>query len=313
MAVHGAATKEPALPPPSHPAKIAYVADRDFLRPTLVSIWSLLRHIRRPAELHVWGAGLNEADWQDVRNVAAGHPQVRLICKDISSGYLEQAHGPTSYISGATMGRLLLPRSIDGYVLYIDGDTLITHDVGPLFDIDLGEAFAGVVRDYSVAHWLTLPAGQSAERDARLAEIRGLMAPAPISDYFNAGVLLLNCDALRARPDLLERVEDVVAASACSHGDQDHLNGLFRNNVVQLPLGWNASWGRIGRHLRFLAQSGVPKDGLNGKPHILHYHGPQKPWRKPRWDIWSSRGRATLHYRRALRAFLRQHPGLAPG
>lgn len=298
---------------PPRTVKVAYVTDRDFLGPTLVSVWSLLQHLTGPAELHVWGNGLDASDWAKVETVVSENSRVTLLCKDISSGYLDGAHGPQDYISAATMGRLFIPSLIEGYVLYIDGDTLVTGDVARLFELDLGKAYAGVVRDYTVAHWLADQDRRSASREDRLSEIRQLMSPAPPQDYFNAGVLLLNCDALRHEPALLDRVTDVVAASACSHGDQDHLNALFRGNVVQLDLAWNASWGRIRKHRAYLLRNGTPATGaMPGGPFILHYHGPEKPWRTAGWDIWSSRGRATRIYRRALRRFLHRHPDLRP-
>lgn len=301
------------MPARPRTVKVAYVTDRDFLKPTLVSVWSLLQHLGGPAELHLWGIGFDARDWANAERIVAENDRVTLLCREIGPGALDEAQGPKDYISAATMGRLLIPRLIDGYVLYIDGDTLVTGDVGTLFAADLGTACAGVVRDYHVSHWLAEGGAGSAERDQRLAEIRQFMAPAPAADYFNAGVLLLNCDAIRAQPALLSRIEDVAAASACTHGDQDHLNALFRNNVVQLDPCWNASWGRVRRHRNLLARAGLPSGGLMpGRPAILHYHGPQKPWRNRRWDLWSSRGRATLVYQRALRNFLRRHPGLKP-
>ncbi len=297
----------------SRTVKIAYVADRDFLKPTLLSVWSLLQHLQGEAELHFWGNGLTPEDWANVEEVAAGHPGLSLICKDIGGGYLEGAHGPTDYISAATMGRLFIPRLIDGYVLYIDGDTLVTGDVGSVFQVDLDGAYAGVVRDYHITHWLSEPEKATADRAERLTEIRQLMDPARVEDYFNAGILLLNCDALRAHPALLPRMEDVVAASARTHGDQDHLNALFATDVLQLDPAWNASWGRIRRHRGYLARSGLPIEGeVPDRPVILHYHGPKKPWRDRRWDVWSSRGRATLLYRRAMHSFVRKYPHLKP-
>ena len=301
------------MPTVSRPVKIAYVADRDFLRPTLVSVWSLLRTLRGPAELHFWGVGFQPSDWADVAAVLAERPDVALHCKEIGSGYLDGARGPTDYISAATMGRLFIPGLIDGYVLYIDGDTLVTGDVSRLFTVDLHDSFAGVVRDYHISQWLAEPAPSSATRQMRLAEIGRFITPATPADYFNAGVVLFNCDALRARPGMLTRIEDVAAASACTHGDQDHLNALFAGHVTQLDVAWNASWGRVARHRSLLARSGLPaRAAVPGPPAIVHYHGPQKPWRDRRWDIWSSRGRATLTYRRALRRFLRRHPHLRP-
>lgn len=293
--------------------KIVYVTDRTFLKPTLVSIWSLLQHLQGPAELHLWGDGLTPEDWANVEAVTAGHTGLTLVCKDISDGYLEGAHGPTDYISAATMGRLFIPRLIDGYVLYIDGDTLVTGDVGPLFQVDLKDAYAGAVRDYHITHWLSEPEKTTADRAARLMEIRQFMDPAHVEDYFNAGILLLNCDALRAHPALLARMEDVIAASACTHGDQDHLNALFATDLLQLDPAWNASWGRIRQHRELITRSGLAIEGaVPGRPVILHYHGPKKPWRDRRWDVWSSRGRATLLYRRAMRRFVRQYPHLKP-
>lgn len=298
---------------PDRTIKIAYVTDRGFLEPTLVSAWSLLQHLNGPAELHFWGDRLEDSDWANVRRIASGNPQVTLHCLDISSGYLEGAYGPQGYISAATMGRLYIPGRIDGYVLYIDGDTLVTGDVAPLFGLDLKGAYAGVVRDYTVAHWLADRAGHTGERRDRLAEIGRMMDPAPAGDYFNAGIMLLNCDALRAEPAVMERMMDVAAASARSHGDQDHLNALFRGNVVHLDLGWNASWGRLRKHRDHLARNGTPTGGaMPAGNRIIHYHGPEKPWRQSGLDFWSSRGRATRTYRRALRRFLRLYPDIRP-
>lgn len=301
------------MPGSPRTVKIAYVTDRSFLKPTLLSVWSLLQHLQESAELHIWGDGLEPEDWADVKAVAAERAGLTLFCKDIGSGYLEGAHGPTDYISAATMGRLFIPRLIDGYVLYIDGDTLVTGDVGPLFRVDLDGAYAGVVRDYHITHWLSEPEKMTADRAARLAEIQRFMDPARAQDYFNAGILLLNCDRLRAHPDLMARMEDMAVASACTHGDQDHLNALFGTNVVQLDPAWNASWGRIRRQRGVLARLGLNIEGyVPGSPVILHYHGPKKPWRDRRWDVWSSRGRATLLYQRAMRRFVRQYPHLKP-
>ncbi|MBZ4690017.1 MAG: lipopolysaccharide 3-alpha-galactosyltransferase [Cereibacter sp.] len=301
------------MPRTPRPVKVVYITDQGFLRPTLVSVWSLLRHLRGPAELHVWGVGLAPQDWRNVERVAAVNPAAELICKDIGAGYLEKAHGPKAYISATTMGRLFIPRLIEGYALYIDGDTLVVGDVSVLFEVDLGENYAGVIRDYSVSHWLADPSAAPGERERRLAEVSRIMQPALASDYFNAGVLLLNCDAIRARPELMTRMEDVVVASACDHGDQDHLNSLFDGRVTHLDLAWNASWGRLRKPRDYLLKAGSPQHGLlPGAPVIVHYHGPNKPWRDWRWDIWSSRGKATLGYRRALRKFVRTFPDLRP-
>lgn len=294
-------------------AKIVYVTDPDFLKPTLVSVWSLLKSISGRAELHMWGSNLTAEHWQSISRVMATNPNVELVIRNLDESHLGMAHGPKDYISAATMGRLFIPRYIEGYALYIDGDTLVVNDVSPLFNLDLGDAYAGVVRDYTVLHWLSNEKAANKESGTRLPEIRALLHPAPSTDYFNAGIILFNNDQIRRESEVLQQVEDVHRASSQPHGDQDHLNDLFKNKVRFLDIGWNLSWGRERRHKEIFRRLGLPETGLlPGKARIIHFHGPQKPWTTPRKDIWSNRGKATFHYRRKLKQFSFRFPDLAP-
>jgi lipopolysaccharide biosynthesis glycosyltransferase len=298
---------------PAHKVKVVYVTDSGFIRPTLVSIWSLLDTLKSPAELHVWGHGLTIEDWTNIERVAGTSAMVSLVTRNLDDGHLVDAYGPKDYISAATMGRLFIPRYLDGYVLYIDGDTLVVDDVAPIFGADLGDAYAGVIRDFTLLHWLADESAAPHERDARLREIANLMHPVPSSSYFNAGIMLFNCDAIRNAPLILSKVEDVALASSFSHGDQDHLNAIFAGNIKHLDICWNLSWGRSKRHRSYFRKLGVEEhSALAGPPRIIHYHGPDKPWRKNRRDFWSNKGRATLGYRRRLSRFATRFPDLVP-
>ncbi|MDP0929353.1 glycosyltransferase family 8 protein [Paracoccus onubensis] len=293
--------------------KIVYVTDAGFLKPTLVSVWSLLKTISGKAELHIWGDNLDDEHWQSISRVAAINPDVTLLTKNLEAEHLKGAHGPKDYISAATMGRLFIPAYIDGYALYIDGDTLVVNDVTPLFEIDLGSAYAGVIRDYTLLHWLANPKTACHDGRARISEVTTLLHPTPPTDYFNAGIMLFNCDQIRSEPELMQNVEDVCTASDMSHGDQDHLNVLFKENVRFLDIMWNLSWGRSKRHREIFRKLDLPEyELLPDEPRIIHYHGPQKPWRNPRKDIWSSKGKATFHYRRQLQQFSADFPDLRP-
>lgn len=295
-----------------HPVKIAYVTDRGFLRPTLVSIWSLLTHLGAPAELHVWGDGLRPRDWDAVRRVA-GHPDVTLHTRALDAAHLGRAQTDMVHVSAAAMGRLFLPRHVTGTVLYIDGDTLITGDVAPVFDVDLQGGVAGVIRDFGVCHWLADPDAARATRSSRLARIQQLLGTQPQAGYFNTGVMLFDCDAIRRDPALLARIEDVQAASHHAQGDQDHLNQVLAGRVTHLGIGWNLSWGRMSRHRAYMRQLGLPAAEAGPRPaRILHFHGPNKPWSVSRRDIWSGKGRAVWRYRRQLRRFAKAYPDLVP-
>lgn len=293
--------------------QIVFVTDPTYLPPTLVAIWSLLRHISRPVQLHVWGNLLGRTDWENVERVVAIAPRVTLHKLDLDAR-LTEARGPADYISGTAMGRLFIPRLLSGKVLYIDGDTLVREDVSPLFDLPMEGNLVAAVRDYTILQWLADHSDRnlSESRKQRLDELRALMAPAPLEGYFNSGVLLFDCDAIRAEPDRMRRLEDVEAASACTLGDQDHLNRVFAGRVRYLDIAWNLSWDRAKRYRRHSCMVGVEEFGaLSGPGRILHFHGAHKPWNTPRLDLWTSRGRATFVYRRQLARYRRLFPDLA--
>lgn len=50
--------------------QVVLVTDKGFLKPTLFTLWSLLRHLTVPAIVHFWGDNLTERDWVEVRLVA---------------------------------------------------------------------------------------------------------------------------------------------------------------------------------------------------------------------------------------------------
>jgi len=300
-------------PPAKMLPQIAFVTDRGFLKPTLVAMWGVLRHLSVPGIIHFWGDGLSEQDWEAVRRVAATNPDVTLNCLALSADELSGAKGPTAHISAATMGRLHIPARISGRVLYIDGDTQVVGDVAPLFSLDLNGCPIGAVRDCVVAKWSARNLKVRAKCLARISELQGLMEQADISRYFNAGVLLLDTDAIRAEPELHKAMRDLVRASAFPLGDQDHLNNVFRGRVHLLNPAYNSSWRDAPRQRRHIARLGGDAGESRAlRDVIVHFHGPEKPWKRPRRDVWKSRARAVWRYRREMQIYAQSYPDLVP-
>ncbi|WP_435654944.1 glycosyltransferase family 8 protein [Brucella pituitosa] len=292
--------------------QIAFVTDGGFLKPTLVAMWGVLRHLSVPGIIHFWGDGLSDQDWEAVRRVAAINPAVTLNCLALSADDLDGAKRLTAYISAAAMGRLHIPSRISGRVLYIDGDTQVVGDVAPLFSLNLNGCPIGAVRDCVVAKWSSRSLKVREKCEPRVRELQGLMGQSDISRYFNSGVLLLDTDAIRAEPELHQSMHDLVRASACPLGDQDHLNNVFRGRVHLLNPAYNSSWRDAPRQRRHIARLGGDAEESKTAPDIIvHFHGPEKPWKRPRRDLWKSRARAVWRYRREMQEYAQSYPDLA--
>ncbi|ADO41211.1 Lipopolysaccharide 3-alpha-galactosyltransferase [Ketogulonicigenium vulgare Y25] len=265
-----------------------------------------MQHVKGDGLLHIWGDGLSPAEVALIAQLQPVNPRLRLEFSALSKAEMAGAKGPDARISGASMGRLLIPKKLDGRVLYIDGDTRITADPSQIFDLDMQGKPLAAVRDYVVSKWCRNGAPPD---KPRVRELRQLMGQEDISHYFNSGVLLIDTSAVRATPALFDAMTDVIRASASPWGDQDHLNSIFTGNVRLLDPAWNSSWSRTREQRAFIRSSGALDNELTGLSDVIvHFHGSNKPWLGPRYDFWSRRGRAVMAYRRVQKRFQRAFP-----
>ena len=178
--------------------------------------------------------------------------------------------------SGAIMGRMLLPQLAEGRVLYIDSDTLTCADIRPLFEMDMGTAKIAAVRDYTVLG--TFRKDRAIGRSVFADQI-DLMKPTPVFMYFNAGVVLMDCSAIRRDAGVMRRMTDLSAASGLRLLDQDLLNSTFKNQVHFLDHSWNCMWGQSRRMAR-IAKTTLPEcpDRHPLPAKIVHFIGARKPW-----------------------------------
>jgi lipopolysaccharide biosynthesis glycosyltransferase len=143
--------------------------------------------------------------------------------------------------------------------LYLDPDIITTASIEPLWNTDLhGRTIAAVPIPGS-----TRPA------------VHGFP---PGSQYFNAGVMLIDLDAWRAhryREQLLEYLH--AHPEAAIDADQDILNICLREDWVPRPYYWN-----MISPFYFLShdlQMTQPElDAARRDAKIIHFNGDSKPW-----------------------------------
>lgn len=291
--------------------KLAVVTDGGALGPTALAVWSALTHTPGPVEVVFLGIGIAPDALARIGRMVTRFPAACLTHIDLSEDLLGDRLPPGSHISKATFGRLQLHRLVAGRVLYMDGDVLVTGDLSPLAELDLRGAPVAAAPDFA-AQQSCVRATSRFRRDRGMRTDRYAEVAGDPRRYFNAGVMLMDLDAIRARPDLAAAIEDVGAAAGYRLADQDHLNHTLAGETLLLDPAWNCSWGRLRRQRRFLDQLGLTAERAGAaEARILHFHGPWKPWRPIPWRRLPRYGRGAWIWRKALATFRKQEPELA--
>lgn len=218
---------------------------------------------------HVLHSGnLSDADQDTLAALARHHGgEVRYLQLDPERLAVFPTKGPTEggYIS---WGRVFLPELLPDLrqVIYLDADTLVLHPLTELAgSVDPGVPFAAV---------------RNVVEPRMRPHIFELGIP-NFADYFNAGLLVLNLDVLRA-DDFLARINRQVDSTGRTVWyDQDALNVVYAGRWQALHPRWNTQcsfwvWSDW-------AQEVFDKEELEEArtdPGILHFEGPSlnKPW-----------------------------------
>lgn len=120
--------------------------------------------------------------------------------------------------------------------IYLDCDILVTRDIRDLWQEDLDDKALGVVPDYHAQN-LRENKGGISSRTEKLWNFLGIEP----TTYFNAGVLLMNFEKIRANYNLAEQSIKFFMkySKIITMADQDFLNFLFHNDKKILPEDFN--------------------------------------------------------------------------
>jgi lipopolysaccharide biosynthesis glycosyltransferase len=194
--------------------------------------------------------------------------QVRAVPGALVSGWVSQA----AYL------RLALPEVVpdEPVVRYLDADTLVRRDLGPLLRQPLHGAPLAAVRDPQnpiVGTGLALPGCD------RIGVPRG-------REYFNSGVMLLDLFAC-AELGVFERAGRFLAEypDEVRLWDQDALNVAVDDRWVRLDRCWNtfaiSALRALPGFFHHTAEPVMPLADLLADEYtaaVLHFAGPAKPW-----------------------------------
>ena len=178
-----------------------------------------------------------------------------IALKAIAAYCMKRRKGAGDFFSSAVYYyRAFIPRLFPVYEkgIYIDSDTILTGDIGELFDIDLEDNALAAMVDPKVT---------------MIPEFRDYVDNAldvPHTEYVNSGVQLMDLKKMRKIKYLSTMIElirkfdaDLVAP------DQDYLNIILKGQITHLPSIWNSE---------------PCADGMPAETKIVPFNLFNKPW-----------------------------------
>lgn len=221
----------------------------------------------------------------------------------------DDALGLHGHFQIETYYRLLMQDVLKDWskVLYLDSDMVVCRDIAELFDVDINDYLLGAVRDADTAG---LYNGYNPQMRGYMDEVLGIEDP---YGYFQAGTILFNLDAFREAFD----TADVFAFATSQEWkllDQDVLNFIAQGYVKYIPMEWNMMTDWRGIRVKDIiarAPKWMRDEYVEARKHpaVIHYAGPEKPWKDPSSDMadafWEA-SRKTPFYEVALERMLSQ-------
>lgn len=240
---------------------VAYVTDRDFLVPTIVSAVQVRDQVvpEGLAEVLLFLVGLPDDEVDQVSRILA-----RL---GLRAGRIPDLTLPPdtkfrkNHVTPASLARLCLPGILDSrfrHIVYLDGDTQIVGDIRPLVRHCVRPGYIAAAQN---SGWMSF----EREKLFPASYLNGIGVRS-LRSYFNAGVLACTRETLdemfpRALAFFLSHSEH------CRYHDQSALNAVFADRQEVLSPAYNFHT----EYTHFDLQD-------DARIAILHFTGAPKPW-----------------------------------
>lgn len=172
------------------------------------------------------------------------------------------------YFSKEVYYRLLIPWILCecDKVLYMDCDTLVRGSLAGLYATEMDGALIAAVPDNKAA-----------------IENRNKARLGLDGRYYNSGVLLIDCKAIRGevafQAQMISLITDAVAGNSIVYPDQDLINLIYRGKIKTLDTNWN---------FQTLLKNDIEMIVLGSESRqvkVMHYVRGIKPWHAE-YDRW---------------------------
>ncbi|MDY6069466.1 MAG: glycosyltransferase family 8 protein [Opitutales bacterium] len=216
------------------------------------------------ANLHfiILNAALSDSSKQNIAD-SAKSARVDFVSIKPYADAVKDVNVKLKHLSIAACYRYFIPQLDYGYEkgIYLDCDTVVLGDIEKLFDIDLKDAPMAAVED-TVSEKYYKKWG--------------------LKNYFNSGVLLLNIKKLREETSAIKLVQKTLElGDSLKYVDQDVLNILYANTSLFLPPKFGAISPLFRKKVSLKSACSKDINEAVYTPVIVHFTGPDKPWKIP--------------------------------
>ncbi|MBO5203388.1 MAG: 1-acyl-sn-glycerol-3-phosphate acyltransferase [Clostridia bacterium] len=236
---------------------IFYACDDNFVKYTVVSLHSMIKNASADYKYHVYilHTGISEPMMKKVFELSSDNFEISF--EDVTD-YLYSIADKLpirDYYSKTTYYRLFIAEMFPQYdkAVYIDSDTVVEGDISELYLTDIKDAYVGACHEQAMV--------QVDEYGTYVEKVIGVSR----HNFFNAGVLLINCDQFRMRFILDKFIQYLHTYNFVVTQDEDYLNLICKDHVYWLDQRWNTEiFGDIPYPIE--------------EAKVLHYIMTSKPW-----------------------------------
>lgn len=255
----------------------AYITDDNYVMPTIVSITSAVMNKNENSiyKIYIIGVAINDENKKIFDEFISKNIKSKIHIEILHFKQHYNFDNSHLYVTSAAIFKFDIANILQDYdkVLYLDCDTIILKDLTELFNIDILNYYAAIVKDYYVMI-----------RDKHNKKIG-------IENYFNSGVMLLNTKILRLE-NIRDKLIDYKINGYNRFMDQDAFNFIFNNKVKFIHTKYNyiMDWfGNVNVDRKVLLE--FYNDDINEPAVIMHLAGP-KPWNNDTsynyfYDFWN--------------------------
>ena len=239
-----------------------FFASNDKYAPYLsVAMTSILCNTKSYINFYILDSGIKDTTKQMINSLKEkfNNFEIEYISVDLKKTFNGFAEINGGYkITTDMYSRLLIPDlkpTIDK-AIYLDIDVCVVGDIENLYKITLADNSLGAVK----SHYIT-----------KTMDKQQQTFYSSLDNYFNSGVLLINCKKWRDTNAFNKLVKLFKKNNSLySLYDQDLLNDYFKNDVKILDLKFN--------YHSFNNPKSTVKENTTRNITIIHYSGKIKPW-----------------------------------